>query len=148
MSLIVPDAEFTGLLRVLNTNIDGTCKAAYALTRITGIGRRFANLVLKRADIDLSKRAGELTEEEVENIRTIIDNPEDFNIPRWFLNRQKDRATGKYLHKVSNHLDVTYRDDIERMKKIRLHRGLRHYWQVRVRGQHTCTTGRRGKAQH
>ncbi|KAE9618327.1 putative ribosomal protein S13 [Lupinus albus] len=25
------------------------------------------------------------------------------------------------------------------------HRGLRHYWGLRVRGQHTKTTGRRGK---
>jgi small subunit ribosomal protein S18e len=30
------------------------------------------------------------------------------------------------------------------MKKIRLHRGLRHYWQIKVRGQHTKTTGRGG----
>ena len=32
--------------------------------------------------------------------------------------------------------------DIERMKRVRLHRGLRHYWGIRVRGQHTKTTGR------
>merc|ERR1719382_345184 len=29
------------------------------------------------------------------------------------------------------------------IKQIRAHRGLRHYWGVRVRGQHTKTTGRR-----
>ena len=28
---------------------------------------------------------------------------------------------------------------------FRNHRGLRHYWGLRVRGQHTKTTGRRGK---
>ena len=33
-------------------------------------------------------------------------------------------------------------EDIERMKRVRLHRGLRHYWGIRVRGQHTKTTGR------
>jgi opacity protein-like surface antigen len=27
----------------------------------------------------------------------------------------------------------------------RNHRGLRHYWGLRVKGQHTKTTGRRGK---
>lgn len=27
----------------------------------------------------------------------------------------------------------------------RAHRGLRHYWGLRVKGQHTKTTGRRGK---
>lgn len=30
-----------------------------------GVGRRYAHVVLRKADIDLSKRAGELTEEEV-----------------------------------------------------------------------------------
>jgi small subunit ribosomal protein S18e len=28
----------------------------YALTRIKGVGRRFANIVCKKADVDLSKR--------------------------------------------------------------------------------------------
>lgn len=37
------------------------------------------------------------------------------------------------------------RDDLEKMKKIKLHKGLRHYFGLRVRGQHTCSTGRRGK---
>ena len=38
-------------------------------------------------------------------------------------------------------MDSKLRDDIERLKKIRAHRGLRHSWGVRVRGQHTKTTG-------
>lgn len=37
----------------------------FAMTSIKGVGRRFANIVLKKADIDLDKRAGECTEEEV-----------------------------------------------------------------------------------
>jgi len=41
-------------------------------------------------------------------------------------------------------LDTKWREDLERMKKIRCHRGLRHFWNLRVRGQHTCTTGRKG----
>jgi small subunit ribosomal protein S18e len=117
----------------------------YALTKIKGIGRRFSNLILKKADIDLNKRAGELTEEEIENLKTIIASPLQFNIPQWFLNNQKDRKDGKYTQTVSNQLDTKLRDNYERMKKIRLHRGLRHYWNIRVRGQHTKTTGRRVK---
>ena len=46
---------------------------------------------------------------------------------------------------IANGLDNKMREDMERMKKIRLHRGLRHYWGLRVRGQHTKTTGRRGR---
>ena len=30
-----------------------------------GVGRRYANLVCKKADIDMNKRAGELTDDEV-----------------------------------------------------------------------------------
>ena len=52
---------------------------------------------------------------------------------------------GKTGQMMSNMLDNKLREDLERLKKIRAHRGLRHYWGVRVRGQHTKTTGRRGR---
>jgi small subunit ribosomal protein S18e len=49
-SLVVgEDYEFTHILRILNTNVDGKQKIMYALTKIKGIGRRYANIVLKRA---------------------------------------------------------------------------------------------------
>ena len=41
-------------------------------TFVQGIGRRYANLCLKKADIPLSRRAGELSEEEVEKLVTIV----------------------------------------------------------------------------
>merc|ERR1712080_173335 len=102
------------------------------------MGRRFATMVCKKADVDLNKRAGELNEQEIQDIMTIIANPRSFNIPDWFLNRQKDRKDGKTFQVTSNGLDSKLREDLERMKKIRLHRGLRHYWNLKVRGQHTC----------
>ena len=37
-----------------------------------GVGRRYANLVCKKADVDMSKRAGELTEEEVESTTAVV----------------------------------------------------------------------------
>lgn len=142
--LIQPE-KFQHILRVLNTNIDGRRKVGYALTAIKGVGRRFAHVVVRKADVDGTKRAGELTEEEVERVVTIINNPRQYKIPDWFLNRQKDIKDGKFSQATSNSLDTKVREDIERMKKIRLHRGLRHYWNLRVRGQHTKTTGRRGR---
>ena len=144
MSLIVGD-DFQHILRVLNTNVDGRTKVMYALTQIRGIGRRFSNVVCKKAEIDMGKRAGELSAAELESLMVIVSNPRQFRIPDWFLNRQKNYKDGKYLPQVSNQLDTTLRDDLERLKKIRNHRGLRHYWGIRVRGQHTKTTGRRGK---
>ncbi|KAK7204394.1 ribosomal protein S13, partial [Myxozyma melibiosi] len=130
---------------LLNTNVDGKIKIMYALTLIKGVGRRYSNLVCKKADVDLNKRAGELTVEELERVVTILQNPTQYKIPSWFLNRQRDFVDGKDTQVLANGLDSKLRDDLERLKKIRAHRGLRHYWGLRVRGQHTKTTGRRGK---
>ncbi|XP_037783591.1 40S ribosomal protein S18 [Penaeus monodon] len=143
-SLVVPE-KFQHILRLMNTNIDGRRKVMFAMTSIRGVGRRYSNIVLKKADIDQFKRAGEMTEEEVEKIVTIMSNPRQYKIPDWFLNRQKDIKDGKYSQVMSNNLDTKLREDLERLKKIRAHRGLRHYWGLRVRGQHTKTTGRRGR---
>ena len=129
----------------------------YALTEIKGVGRRYSNLVCKKADVDLNKRlvfsnflmkslkrgssAGDLNSDELERLVTIIQNPTQFKIPTWFLNRQKDIVDGKNSQILSNGVDSKLREDLERLKKIRAHRGLRHYWGLRVRGQHTKTTG-------
>ncbi|VVC95564.1 unnamed protein product [Leptidea sinapis] len=75
-----------------------------------------------KADIDLDKRAGECTEEEVEKIITIMSNPRQYKIPDWFLNRQKDIVDGKYSQLTSSNLDSKLREDLERLKKIRAHR--------------------------
>lgn len=39
-----------------NLQVDGKQKVMYALTRIKGVGRRYSNLVCKKADVDLNKR--------------------------------------------------------------------------------------------
>merc|ERR1712154_710222 len=144
MALVLPE-KFQHILRVLNTNIDGKIKIPFAITAIRGIGRRFAFVVCKKANVDVNKRAGELSEEEVERVVTVMGNPRQYKIPDWFLNRQKDIKDGRYSQVVANALDNKLREDLERLKKIRAHRGLRHYWGLRVRGQHTKTTGRRGR---
>ncbi|XP_058518492.1 small ribosomal subunit protein uS13-like [Ochotona princeps] len=129
MSLVIPE-KFQHILRVLNTNI--------------GVGRRYADVVLRKADTDLTKRAGELAEDEVERVITIMQNPRQYKIPDWFLNRQKHVKDGKCSQVPANRLDNKLREDLERLKKIRAHRELRHFWGLRVRGQHTKTTDRRG----
>jgi len=144
MSLVQPH-DFQHILRVLGTNIDGRQKVMFALTNIKGCGRRFANLVCKRADVDMAKRAGELSAEEITRLVTVIQHPQQFKIPDWFLNRKRDIKDGKTSQVVSTSLDTKLRDDLERLKKIRCHRGLRHTWGLRVRGQHTKTTGRKGR---
>jgi Ribosomal protein S13/S18 len=64
MSLVLPE-KFQHILRIMSTNIDGKRKVPIAMTAIKGVGRRYSSVVLKKADVDLNKRAGECTEEEV-----------------------------------------------------------------------------------
>ena len=64
------------------------------ISQISVISKTFFVCFLQ-ADIDLSKRAGELSEEEVDKIVTIMQNPRQYKIPDWFLNRQKDIKDGK-----------------------------------------------------
>ena len=90
-----------------------------------------------------SFRAGEYKVREVERAINVIRKPAEFNIPIWLLNRRKDIDDGSNTQIISNSLDTKLREDIERLKKMRAHRGFRHHWGVKVRGQHTRTTGRK-----
>ncbi|EGC28736.1 40S ribosomal protein S18 [Dictyostelium purpureum] len=144
MNLLSPE-NFQHIIRIYNTNVDGRRKVMYALMCVKGVGKRFADLVCKKADVDTSKRAGELSKDEVERLTTIMNHPRQYNIPTWFLNRQKDIKDGKYSQCLANQIDVKFREDLERLKKIRAHRGIRHHFGLRVRGQKTKTTGRRGR---
>jgi|EP00343_Euplotes_focardii_P007019 small subunit ribosomal protein S18e len=145
MSLALHPDNFQHIVRVMNTNVDGKRKVAYAFRMIKGIGVRYAHICVKKAGVDLARRAGTLTNEEIEKISDVITDPLKYKIPAWFLNRQRDPKTGKTEHVTSNVVDIKLRDDLERMKKVRAHRGVRHMLGLRVRGQHTCTTGRGGK---
>ena len=82
---------------------------------------------------------------EIEKVIDVVTKPLDYDLPKWILNRQKDTKDGSYTQQVANNWDTKMREDLERMKKMKLHKGLRHYFGLRVRGQHTCSTGRRGK---
>ena len=132
------EKDFRFILRIFNSNIDGKQKIPFALRKIRGIGRRFAGL-------DPNRRAGELSDKEIEKVIDVVTKPLDYDLPKWILNRQKDTKDGSYTQQVANNWDTKMREDLERMKKMKLHKGLRHYFGLRVRGQHTCSTGRRGK---
>ena len=54
-------------------------------------------------------RGGELTNEDLERVVTIMQNPAQYKIPNWFLNRQKDIKDGKYSQVISNNLDTKVR---------------------------------------
>jgi hypothetical protein len=64
-------------------------------------------------------RAGQLKPDEIERIVAVINAPTEFQIPSWFLNRQKDFTSGETKQHVSNGLSAALRDDLTRLKKIR-----------------------------
>ena len=99
---------------------------------------------MKIAQINTDKRSGEITEAEINSVNDILARPNEYNVPKWFLNRQKDPRNGTYSHLISNQLDTIYREDRERMRKSKQHRGIRASYGWKVRGQRTKSTGRRG----
>lgn len=56
MQSLVIGPDFQHILRILNTNIDGRRKAWVAMTAIPGVGRRFAIMICKKAEVDVNKR--------------------------------------------------------------------------------------------
>jgi small subunit ribosomal protein S13 len=138
--------EFRHILRIIDTDADGSLKAPYALRRIKGISLNLANAILNKADIHPHIRAGFLTEAEIERIEEIIEDPAKHGIPYWLMNRRKDMETGKDHHLIGADLVLKTKTDVEQMKVIKSWRGYRHAYGLKVRGQRTKTTGRSGKA--
>ncbi|HDQ06677.1 MAG TPA: 30S ribosomal protein S13 [Candidatus Bathyarchaeota archaeon] len=138
--------EFQHIIRFAGTDIEGTQPVTYALTNVKGIGIKIANAIVEKAGIDPETRMGLLSSADVEKLEEIITNPVKHDIPIWLLNRQKDLETGKAIHLLSSDLVLQTKNDIDQMKKMRSWKGIRHSYGLKVRGQRTKTTGRKGKA--
>jgi len=116
------------------------------LTQIRGVGYMFANTILNVLKINPNQRIGHLSPEQVNSIESIIKNPSASNFPSWFLNRRKDVETGEDKHLLTSDIAFTVRNDIEREKTSGSWRGIRHMFGLKVRGQRTRCTGRKGGA--
>ncbi len=138
--------EFNHILRIADTDLDGTLKVGYALSNIKGVGIRLAQAILRKANINPETRIGFLSDAEVEKLEDIIANPAKHGFPGWLLNRPKDIETGNDHHLIGPDLDLQVKSDIEELKKSKSWRGYRHAYSLKVRGQRTRTTGRKGKA--
>jgi len=138
-------AEFRHIVRVVDKDIDGTKTVAEALREVKGIGLRLADIIAKKVEISPEMRIGSLSEEKIEEIEKVIENPAQYGIPSWLFNRRKDLETGEDKHLISSEIDLQVKADIEREKSIWSWRGYRHAYGLKVRGQRTRTTGRTGK---
>lgn len=138
-------AQMQDIIRMFNTNIDGRAGVVKALTKIKGLGIRIATLICKRADIDLSLKAGQVEQEKLDKVAKILENPLEHNIPTWFLNKQRDPITGKSVHLVANQVEADYKLYLEKAKRVKHTRGLRLLKGLKVNGQRTRSNGRKGK---
>jgi small subunit ribosomal protein S13 len=125
-------------------DIPGDLKVAHGLALIKGVGYNFALALCRLIGIDPNKRIGFLTDSEIERIESALSNPLSIGIPAWMLNRRKDYETGRDMHLIGADLIYYVKRDIEREKRIKSWRGIRHALGLKVRGQRTATTGRTG----
>jgi len=107
--------------RIAGVNLPDNKKIPVALSYIKGIGRTKSLSILSQAKVDIDKRVKELSEEEVNIIRTIIDKSD-------FL--------------VEGELDRQIHANIKRLKEIGAYRGSRHSRHLPARGQRTKTNSR------
>ncbi len=142
---IVEKAGFQHLIRIASADIEGTKKIAYALRKIKGMGFMFAHMACSLTDIDHLKRAGDLTEAEVQKLNSFIKDPQKFGAPVWMLNRKRDPETGLNSHLIGPDLAFAKENDLKRLKKIKCYRGIRHIAGLTCRGQRTKSNFRKTK---
>lgn len=108
--------------RIAGFDIPDSKKITYSLQYIYGVGKKVADQIVASANIDPDKRARDLMGDEINRIAKELEK-----------------------HLVGGNLRRVVRDNIERLKRVRSYRGLRHGAGLPVRGQRTRTNGRTGK---
>ncbi|MCL1802466.1 MAG: 30S ribosomal protein S13 [Eubacteriaceae bacterium] len=111
------------MARIAGVDLPRDKRVEIGLTYIYGIGRVLSNRILSDAEVDPDKRVKDLTESEVNKLRTLIDN--DYTVE------------GDLKREVAL--------DIKRLTEIGCYRGLRHRRGMPVRGQRSKTNARTRK---
>lgn len=106
-------------MRIQGINIPDNKRLEISLTEIYGIGRSTARNILGNAKISPSKKTSELSEDEENKIRSLID---------------AIKTEGDLKRLVSG--------NIKRLKDIKAYRGTRHAKHLPARGQRTKTNSR------
>ena len=111
------------MARIAGVDLPPTKRAEISLTYIFGIGRARARSLLYRAGIDFGKKMDQLTDDEITNLRRILE------------------AEGAVEGDLRKELAM----NIRRLIEIGTYRGLRHRRSLPVRGQRTHTNARTRK---
>jgi small subunit ribosomal protein S13 len=111
------------MARIAGVDLPAKKRAEIGLTYIYGIGRTRAASLLHRAGVESGKKIMDLTEDEVNKIRTLIEN--------------EGAVEGDLRKEISM--------NIKRLIEMGAYRGLRHRRGLPVRGQRTHTNARTRK---
>lgn len=111
------------MARIAGIDLPRAKHARIGLTYIYGIGPTTAMKILENANVDPTKKIGDLSDEEVNRIRMIIQND----------------------YKVEGAARSETQLNIKRLMDIGCYRGLRHRRGLPVRGQRTRTNARTRK---
>jgi small subunit ribosomal protein S13 len=111
------------MARIAGVDLPRNKRVEIALTYIYGIGRASARRILDKSGIGLALRTDDLTDDQVQSIRTVIEG--DF--------------------KVEGDLRRDVQMNIKRLMDLGCYRGLRHRRGLPVRGQRTHTNARTRK---
>ena len=111
------------MARISGIDLPNSKRVEIGLTYIYGIGRNISNDILTKANIDKNIRVSDLTDEQINKIRTII---------------EKD-------YQVEGDLRSEISLNIKRLMDLGNYRGLRHRRHMPVRGQRTKTNARTRK---
>ncbi len=106
--------------RIVGINIPDQKRVEIALTYIHGIGRALSQRILKSANVSFDKKAIQLTAEEINRLKEIIE--------------KNYQTEGDLRRQVMM--------NIKRLRDIGAWRGMRHAKKLPVRGQHTKTNTR------
>ena len=111
------------MARIAGVDIPPQKRTEIGLTYIYGVGRSRANSILNQASVSVDKKIRDLSEDELNRIRAIID--------------QEGNVEGDLLKQIQL--------DIKRLMDIGCYRGLRHRRGLPARGQRTHTNARTRK---
>jgi len=137
--------DFSYILRMADSDIDGLRPIAVGITSIKGIGMRTSQQICRLADIDGNTLGGHLSDDEQDRLRSSIDDYAT-TVPWWLVNRQRDTGTNEDAHIVATEVKMTRDDDIARIAGVKAYRGMRHRSGHKVRGQRLRSNGRKGSS--
>ncbi|MDG6938289.1 MAG: 30S ribosomal protein S13 [Nitrososphaerota archaeon] len=138
-------SEFRHLVRISGRDLAGGKKLIVALADLKGVGFNFANVITTRLSLDPRVRLGTLTEDQVSQIEQAIQSTTKAALPEWYYNRRNDPETGEAKQLLGADLDFIQKGDIDDERNIQSWKGIRHGLGLKVRGQRTRTTGRKGR---